>query len=109
MRAAIVEIKQALDDRIGHLVEAADTVAGINEALADVQTALEEKPAHLEAQLDAKLNQPVAQALTRLQDLEKSLAPLARSFQIARRRQILATLLVGVALGILSSVIVLLA
>lgn len=106
MKAAIVELKQALDDRIGHLVEAAETVIGINEALADVQTALEEKPAHLEAQLDAKLNQPVAHALARLQDLEKLLAPLARSFQMARRRQLLATLLVGVALGVLSAVIV---
>jgi hypothetical protein len=109
LRAAIVEMKQALDDRIGHLVEAAETVTGINEALADVQTALEEKPAELEAQLDAKLNKPVAQALSRLHELEKLLAPLARSFQTARRRQLLATLLVGLALGLLFGVIGLLA
>jgi hypothetical protein len=109
IRSAIVEMKQALDDRIGHLAEAAETVAGVNDALVDVQAALEEKPAHLAAQLDAKLNKPVSDALARLRDLEKSLVPVARSFQMARRRQLLATLLVGVTLGVLSAVIVLLA
>lgn len=109
LKATIVELKQALDDRIGHLAEAAETVAGVNDALADVQVALEEKPAELEAQLDAKLTKPVADALTRLQALEKTLAPLARSFQTARRRQFLATFLVGVTVGVLSAVIVLLA
>ena len=73
-----------------------------------MQVALEEKPAELDAQLDAKLTKPVADALTRLQALEKTLAPLARSFQTALRRQFLATFLVGVTVGVLSAVIVLL-
>jgi hypothetical protein len=44
-----------------------------------------------------------------LQALERSLAPLARNFQTAKRRQLLAALLTGVALGVLSSIIILLA
>lgn len=109
LKAAIVELKKALDDRIGHLTEAADTVAGVNDALADVQVALDEKPAELEAQLEAKLAKPLADAIARLQVLEKSLAPLARNFQTALRRQILATFLVGVTVGVLAAVIILLA
>jgi hypothetical protein len=70
---------------------------------------LDEKPAELEAQLDTKLSKPVADAVTRLQALEKSLAPLARNFQTALRRQILATFLAGVTVGVLASVIILLA
>jgi hypothetical protein len=108
LKAAIVELKSALDVRVGTLAEAADTVTGVHEALAGVQEALEEKPGQLGEQLDAKLNQPLANALAQLQALEKSLAPLARTFQTAQRRQLLATLLVGVTLGMLSAVIALL-
>lgn len=109
LKAAVVELKAALDVRVVALGEAADTVAGVNEALAGVQEALEEKPGQLGEQLETKLNQPLASAVARLQALEKSLAPLARTFQIAQRRQLLATFLVGVTLGVLSAVIVLLA
>lgn len=109
LKAAIVELKSALDVRVGALAEAADTVVDVNEALTGVQEALEEKPGQLGEQLDAKLTQPLANALAQLQALEKSLAPLARTFQTAQRRQLLATLLVGVTLGVLSAVIALLA
>lgn len=109
LKAAIVELKSALDVRVGALAEAADTVVDVNEALAGVQEALEEKPGQLGEQLDAKLTQPLANALAQLQALEKSLAPLASTFQTAQRRQLLATLLVGVTLGVLSAVIALLA
>jgi len=107
LKAALVELKAAIDDRVESLAEAADTVTGVHEALVGVQEALEEKPGQLGEQLDAKLTQPLASALAQLQALEKSLAPLARSFQTAQRRQLLATLLVGVTLGVLSAVIVL--
>jgi len=109
LKAAIVEMRTALDTRIEVLAEAAETVTGVNEALAAVQEALEVTPAELETQLEAKLTQPVAHALDQLQALEKSLIPLARNFQVAQRRQLLAALLVGVTLGVLSAVIVLLA
>ena len=43
LKATIVEIKKALDDRIGHLTEAAETVAGVNDALADVDAVVMRK------------------------------------------------------------------
>jgi len=109
LKAAIVELKAALDTRVESLTRAAETVTGVNEALAGVQDSLELKPAELEMQLEAKLARPVAHALAKLQVLEKSLAPLARNFQTAQHSRLLAALLVGVTLGVLSAVIVLLA
>ncbi|MBP6505920.1 MAG: hypothetical protein KA257_00015 [Opitutaceae bacterium] len=109
VKLAIVELKSVLDARVESLADAAETVTGVNAVLAEVQAVLEEKPAQLAQQFEAELKQPVAHAVSQLQALEKSLAPLARSFQTAQRRQLLAALLVGVALGVLSAVIVLLA
>jgi len=109
IQAAILELRTSLDARIEALTEAAETVTGVNEGLAGVQAALEEKPAQLSEQLDAMLAQPVENAIGRVQALEKSLASAARSFQVSQRRQLLAALLIGVTLGVLSAVIVLLA
>lgn len=109
VKLAIVELKSALDARVTSLEDAAETVAGVNTMLAEVQDALAQKPAQLGQQFEKELKEPVAQAVSQLQALERSLAPLARNFQMARRRQLLAALLIGVALGVLSSVIVLLA
>ena len=108
IRAALMELKAALDSRINTLADAAETVAGVNDALLGIQAALEEKPAEFGQKLDAELQQPVARAMGQLQALEKTLAPVARSFQVAQHRQLLATLLVGVTIGVLSAVIVLL-
>lgn len=107
LQAAILEVRTALDTRISALARAADTVAGVNDALAAVQAALEEKPAQLSEQIDGMLARPVENAVGRLHALEKSLAPVARLFRTAQHRQILATLLVGFTLGVLSAVIVL--
>lgn len=109
VKLAIVELKSALDTRVDSLADAADTVAGVNTVLAEVQDALEQKPAQLGKQFEKELKEPVAQAVSQLQSLEKSLAPLSRNFQTAQRRQLLAALLIGVTLGVLASVIVLLA
>lgn len=109
VKLAIVELKSALDARVTSLEDAAETVAGVNTMLAEVQDALEQKPAQLGAQFEKELKEPVAQAVSQVQALERSLAPLARNFQMARRRHLLAALLMGVSLGVLSSVIVLLA
>ncbi len=109
VQLAIVELKSALDARIESLADAAESVAGVNAALVAVQAALEAKPAQLSANFERELKQPVAQAVGQLHALEKSLAPLARNFRTATRRQLLATLLIGVAMGVLASVIVLLA
>lgn len=109
VKLAIVELKSALDARVTSLEDAAETVSGVNTMLAEVQDALEQKPAQLGQQFEKELKEPVAQAVSQLQALERSLAPLARNFQMARRRQLLAALLTGIALGVLCSVIVLLA
>lgn len=109
LRAGIVEMKAALDSRIAVLDEAAGTIAGINAALEGVEAVLEEKPKELAEQLETKLGEPVTSAVVKLEALEKALAPLERRFQASQRRQLLAALLVGVALGVLSAVVVLLA
>jgi len=66
----------ALDVRIETLANAADTVAGVNTALADVQAALEQKPAQLGKQFEAQLGGPAAAALAKLQALENRLRRL---------------------------------
>lgn len=109
IRTALLELRVYLDGKMTALSQAAETVNGVNDALAGVQAALEEKPAELNDQIDTMLAQPVENAIARLQALEKSLTPIARGFQMSQRRQMLAALLVGVALGVLSAVIVLLA
>ncbi len=109
VKLAIVELRTILDARVKALADAADTVTGVNTMLAEVQAVLEEKPAQLGKQLEAELKQPIADAVSQLQALEKLLAPVARNFQTAQRRQLLAALLIGVTLGVLSSIIVLLA
>ena len=109
LKATMVQLQTAVDDRIAAVEEAAEIVGGVNDALAAVQESLDEAPARLEAQLTARLADPVGSAVAKLQALEKSLVPIARSFETARRRQILTALLIGVTLGVLSAVIVLLA
>jgi chromosome segregation ATPase len=109
VQLAIVELKSALDARFESLADSAETVSGVNSVLAEVQAVLEEKPAQLGQQFEKELKEPVAHAVSQLQAFERSLAPLARNFQTAKRRQLLAALMTGVALGVLSSVIVLLA
>ena len=109
LTAINVQFQRAFEDRIKEVKVAAETVAGVNDALADIQVALEEKPSELEAQLDAKLSAPVADAVTRLQALEKSLAPLARSFQASKQRELLTMFVGGATVGILIAAILLIA
>lgn len=109
IRAALLELRVSLDGKMTALSQAADTVGSVTETLAVVQESLEEKPAELTEQIDAMLAQPVENAIGKLQALEQSLAPVGRSFQVSQRRQLLAALLIGMTLGVLSSVIVLLA
>jgi len=109
LTAINVQLQRALTDRINQVTAAAETVAAVNEALADVRVSLEEKPAEFEAQLDAKLSAPVANAVARVQALDQSLAPLARNFQTAKRRQLLAMFVAGAAVGLMTAIILLIA
>ncbi|WP_438479714.1 hypothetical protein [Oleiharenicola lentus] len=109
LAAAIVEMRTMLDARVNSLAQTAETISGVNEGLASVQAALEEKPAQWSEQLEEMLGKPVRTALERLHAFEKALAPVARSFETSQRRQSLAVFLTGLTLGVLSAVIVLLA
>ncbi len=109
IRLAILELKSMLDARVEMLADSADTVTGLNAVLGDVQAALESKPVDLRKQFESQLKQPITDAIAQLRKLEESLTPLARSFHAAQRRQILAALLTGVALGVLTSLAVALA
>lgn len=109
LKSAVVELRAAVDARLAALAEAAETVGGVNDALVELQSMLTEKPADLTQQIDAALTEPLAKALGRLAALERSLQSAARSFQVSQRRQLLASLLIGVALGVLLAIIVLLA
>jgi hypothetical protein len=105
LQATIVEMKTALDARIEALADSADAIAGVNTVLNQVQQEMANRPAILGKELETQLRQPVTDAVTRLQAMEKSLGPVARSFRTAQRRHLLATLLVGVALGVLGTLV----
>jgi chromosome segregation ATPase len=104
---ATAELKAGLDHRLAELKATAESIGTINAALAKVQETLAQKPAILGQELEAKLTQPVAAAAAKLASLEKSLTPIARSFETSQRRQILATLLIGVAFGLIAAAILL--
>lgn len=103
LQAAIVELKTALDARIEALADSADAIAGVNAALDQVQQEMASRPEILGKELEAQLRQPVADAVTQLQAMEKSLGPVARSFRAAQRRHLTATLLIGIALGVIGA------
>lgn len=105
IRAALAELKAAVDGRVRTVKDVAEAVAGVSEALEEAQAALDQKPAELSARLERDLSEPIAAALDRLKQLEASLSPLAAQFKIARRRQLLAVFLIGIALGALCAVI----
>jgi hypothetical protein len=65
------------------------------------------RPAILGKELENQLRQPVADAVTQLKAMEKSLGPVARSFRIVRHRELLAALLTGAALGALGAMVLL--
>lgn len=104
--ALLTEMKAAVDLRITAMTTAASTIHEINTALDAVKRELAERPAILAQELDAHLKTPVENAVAALQGLDRSLKPIAQSFQGAQRRTILATLACGVALGVVTAFIV---
>ena len=105
LRASIVEMKAALDTRIEALTDAADAVTGLNEMLEKLQSELVSRPEILGQELQSQLQQPVTNAVEKLQSIQQALGPVAASFRSVRHQQILATLLVGLTLGIVASVV----
>ena len=105
LRVAMLELKTMLDARITTLADAADNIAGVNELLGRVQDELKKKPEIFGKELEKQLQQPVAAAVAQLQAAEKSLGPVTRSFRTLPRRQLLATFLSGIALGIIGAAV----
>lgn len=103
LKSALMELKAGVDSRVASVVESAETVSAVQARLAEVQQALERKPAELARQLEIELRRPVTAATTQLQMLEQSSRALLHTTQAARaeaqRRQAVAVLLIGVILG----------
>ena len=83
----------------------ADTLAGLNELLANLQNELVKRPKILGQELQSQLQQPVTDAVEQLHSIQKALGPVATSFRSVRLQQILATLLTGLTIGIVASVV----
>jgi hypothetical protein len=107
IRAALAEMKAALDARLATMNEAAEVVGGVTRALGEVQQGLEQLPAEWNRRLEADLQTPFGKVVHELKTLEHALRPVAHHFQVAQRRHVLAALLVGLSIGILGAVIVL--
>ncbi|OAM90892.1 hypothetical protein OH491_26480 [Termitidicoccus mucosus] len=105
LQAAIVEMKTALDARIEVLADSADAIAGVNAVLNQMQQEMVNRPAIFGKELETQLRQPVTNAVERLRAMEKVLGLAARTFRVARRRHLLATLLTGVALGAIGAIV----
>ncbi len=109
LRAANIELQTAVDSRVETIAGTAEAVASLSELLVQVQSALEEKPALLTAQVEAELKAPLAKLRALEQSLESVLRTTREAMAQTRHREILAALLVGIALGMLSGVILFLA
>lgn len=107
IRMANAELKAAVDSRLELLASTAETVAGVSEALAEVQLTLEAKPTQLAEEVNSQLKRPMADAVAKFKELEGALNPLVKTLKVVQRRQMLAALLTGVALGVLAAAIVL--
>ncbi len=105
LRAANLELQTAVDTRIGAIAGTAEAVASLVELLAQVQASLEQKPALMSAQLDTEIKAPLAKLRTLEQNLEAILATAKTTIAGAQQARLLATLVVGITLGLLSGVI----
>ena len=112
LRSATMEMKAAVDSRIASVVGTAETVLAVQEQLRTVQKALDQKPAELRRQLETELQRPVSAAVAQVQAVERSCLALLHATETvaveAQRRQALAVLLIGIALGGCSTAILLL-
>jgi len=103
--ALLTEMKASVDLRITAMTTAATTISEVSAALDAVKTELAGRPQILAKELESQLTKPVNNAVEALQALDQSLKPIAQTFQIAQSRTILATLLSGVALGVVAAFI----
>lgn len=103
LRAATIEFTSAVDARVDVLAGASESTAALSELLVQVQSSLEQKPALLSAQVEAELRGPLEKIAAMEKSLAVTLGNVREAAARAHRREILAALLVGVALGILGA------
>lgn len=103
LRAATLELKSSVDKRIDTLTHTTETIAVLKSQLDQLQAVLNEKPLALGRQLETDLRTPVADAVTQIRTVEKTLQAIVRSAETvlvsARRRQAFASFIVGLVLG----------
>jgi len=103
--ALLTEMKAAVDLRITAMTTAATTISEISAELDAVKKELAGRSEILAKELESQLTKPVNTAVASLQALDQSLKPIAQTFRSAQSRTILATLLSGVALGVVAAFI----
>lgn len=105
LRAATVEFTSAVDARVDILAGAAESTAALSELLVQVQSSLEQKPALLSAQVESELKEPLAKIAAVEKSLETTLRTVRAATDRTRRREILAALLTGTAVGALGALV----
>lgn len=105
---ANLELQTAVDARIESIAKAGESAALVSEALERVQAVLEAKPRAIAAQLEHELKAS-ADRVKSLSETIGSIVQRTEAMQAkSRAREILGLLLSGVALGVVSTVILLL-
>ncbi len=107
LRAATVEFTSAVDARVDMLAGAAESTAALSELLVQVQSALEQKPTLLTAQVEQELKGPLAKIAEAGKALDGVVQNARTRVDENRRREILTALLLGVAIGGIATVILL--
>ncbi|MDP1581218.1 MAG: hypothetical protein Q8M02_13165 [Candidatus Didemnitutus sp.] len=99
LRELTLEMQSALDARIEVLGESSDNLVAVAGQLAQVQTAIDQKPAGFAKRLEEDLRTPIAGAVAQVRALEQSLGAVTRTTRMAQQRQALAAFVVGVVFG----------
>lgn len=105
LRAATLEFTSAVDARVDILAGAAESTAALSELLVQVQSSLEQKPALLSAQVESELEEPLAKIAAVEKSLETTLRNVRDATARTRKREILAALLIGTAVGALGALV----
>lgn len=96
-----------MDARVDVLAGAAESTAALSELLVQVQSSLEQNPALLTAQVEQELKGPLAKIAEASKSLDGAVQNARAATAGIRRREILAALLLGVALDSIATVILL--
>jgi hypothetical protein len=105
LKAAAAELKAAVDVRVASLKEAAEVVAGVNEAFGKLRAEIEGAPEGFSKEVERKMGKPLEAVVAKVKAVEESLAGVTKGVQASKRWQLKSALVVGYALGVVSAVI----